>query len=219
MLTLQDLWLFLSRLMCRPEAKFISPATVSRFEKLANDWKMLGLYLQEGRHSVVAASTGMDAALDAVNTIRDKLQIVKAESSVLLSAVRGSFPRFYFAEDNDLLHAVAHTSNPQLFSQELMMSVFPGIQALTVSSKQYSISGGEVSAPASERSFVDELPSHPSLLRLLDFCRTCRSSRQRLLAWLAVAASRCRLWFPSPSPSSRPLPMSCKSWNTPFVAA
>lgn len=106
------------------------PDQVADFEKVSNDWKMLGLYLQEGRSSLVAASTGLDAALGSIGKLRSSMAKIQAEASILVDDLREGFPRFYFAEDRELLHALAYTSSPHLFPSSLLGSVFPGVYAL-----------------------------------------------------------------------------------------
>ena len=126
-----------------------------KFDKVATNWKMMGLHLQEGRISLVAACTGMDAALDPVDRIKASLQELKRKTGVLLEPLRSAFPRFYFADDDDILHAVAYTTSPQLISQRLLEAVFPGLQALKVK----LIKGSEIFLEVSCSSIL--VPAHP----------------------------------------------------------
>ena len=91
---------------------------------------MLGLFLQEGRSSLVSASTGLDAALSSIGALKDSMLKIQSEAAILVEELREGYPRFYFAEDHELLHALAYTSSPHLLPPSLLGSIFPGVYAL-----------------------------------------------------------------------------------------
>lgn len=139
----------------------------ARFEKVSNSWKMLGLFLQEGRHSLVAACSGLDPALQSVPDLKKSLEDLDRDSLALLDSLRARFPRFYFAADRDVLHALANSSSPGEFSSSLLSAVFPGVKKLQVvrtnRTKQAEADKEVMAAPTARHSHLSDADTLPAI--------------------------------------------------------
>lgn len=116
--------------MQRPEVHTVMSYELGELEQAVSDWKMLGLNLQQSKTSLVSASMGLDPALTVISGLKATFSRLQSRCLMLLAPIREEYPRLYFVDDHDLLHAIAATDTPHLLGKPFLASVFPGVEGV-----------------------------------------------------------------------------------------
>jgi dynein heavy chain len=136
--TVQRKWVYLEGIFIGAEdIRQQLPEEAKRFDAIDKAYKAI-MAATSKNPNVVDACTS-DSRLDALNKLSDRLDTCQKSLSDYLNTKRGSFPRFYFMSDDDLL-SVLGNSDPDTIQNHLL-KLFDNVQQLQLGRSKKVVEG------------------------------------------------------------------------------
>jgi dynein heavy chain len=136
--TVQRKWVYLEGIFIGAEdIRQQLPEEAKRFDAIDKAFKAIMSSTAKNPNVVDACTT--DSRLDALNKLSDRLDTCQKSLSDYLNTKRGSFPRFYFMSDDDLL-SVLGNSDPDTIQNHLL-KLFDNVQQLQLGRSKKIVEG------------------------------------------------------------------------------